>query len=136
AAANNSGANNLAAVAYQNSPSGVVVAPRVTSVRSAATRRAPTQVRAATSGVQRVDGSPVVWPGSKHQTVPHRRRQAMVSRTRSVLTLAATTGPSQPRMAGTARAVVLPLWVGPTTATDCARSAATTIRPGRPVGPA
>ncbi len=40
------------------------------------------------------------------------------------MTLAASTGPRQPRMAGTARLVVFPLWVGPTTTRDCAVSAA------------
>ena len=41
------------------------------------------------------------------------------------MTLAATTGPCQARMAGTAKHVVLPLWVGPTTTSDWAVSAAT-----------
>ena len=47
-----------------------------------------------------------------------------VWRSRSLFTLAASTGPRHPRMAGTARLVVLPLWVGPTTTRDWARSAA------------
>ena len=37
------------------------------------------------------------------------------------MTLAASTGPGQPRIAGTARPVVLPLWVGPTTTTRLGR---------------
>jgi len=44
------------------------------------------------------------------------------------LTLAATTGPRQPRIAGTAKLVVFPLCVGPITTKDWAVSAA------RPVG--
>src|ERR1700728_2182116 len=59
AAAKSSGASNLAAVAYQNSPSPVVAGDRATSVRSAATRRAPTQVRAAGNGDQPLTGRPV-----------------------------------------------------------------------------
>ena len=59
-----------------------------------------------------------------HHTRPNRARVALVWRSRSPFTLAATTGPRHPRMAGTARLVVLPLWVGPTTTTDWAVSAA------------
>ena len=64
-----------------------------------------------------------------HQTRPRSLRRSRVARRRSLFTLAATTGPSQARIAGTASAVVFPLWVGPTTTTDWARSA--TTRAGR-----
>ena len=79
----------------------------------------PDHVRAASSGDHWAEGSPVEPLGSKHTTSPQCWRQAMVSRTRSVFTLVATTGPSQPRMAGMAKPVVFRLWVGPKTTTDC-----------------
>ena len=63
-------------------------------------------------------GTPVQPVGSMRQTRPRRARTAWVSRSRSVFTLAARTGPGQLRMAGTASDVVLPLWVGPTTTSD------------------
>ena len=125
AAARSSGASSLAAVAYQNSPSAVVPSALAASHRSAATRQAPAPLGAA--GERR--------PGAGRRgrcsrwgrcTTPARGAAPApsVSRSRSLFTLAATTGPRHPRMAGTARLVVLPLWVGPTTTSDCAGSAA------------
>ena len=53
-----------------------------------------------------------------HHALPRRRHGPSVSRTRSLLTLAASTGPRHSRRAGTARLVVLQLWVGPTTKSE------------------
>ena len=134
AAASSSGASSLAAVAYQNSPSAVVPSTFAVSQRSAATRQACRQSVHPGTGDHELAGTPVQPVGSIHQTWPRRWRAATVSRNRSLFTLAATTGPRHPRMAGTARLVVLPLWVGPTTTSDCAGSAATPtlrVRPGR-----
>ena len=124
AAAAKRGASSLAAVAYQNSPSAVVPSPLAASQSSAAARHAPGQSRQAVSGDQVLAGVPVAPVGSMHHTRPRRAHGPSVPRRRSLLTLAATTGPRQPRMAGTARLVVFPLWVGPTTTSDWAVSAA------------
>ena len=62
-----------------------------------------------------------------HHTRPRAARGPAVFRSRSLLTLAATTGPGQAKMAGMARQVVFPLWVGPTITTDCAGSAARAV---------
>ena len=133
AAANSSGASSLAAVAYQKSPSVIgPLPPLAPSVSDTATLRAPDHVRAASNGDHWAEGSPVELLGSKHTTSPQCWRQAMVSRTRSVFTLAATTGPSHPRMDGMANPVVFRLWVGPKTTTDCEGSAANVVRPDRP----
>ena len=69
AAANRSGARSRDAVAYQKSPS--VMEPtwaRPTSVRVAAARRAPGQVRDAGTGDQATAGRPVDPEGSKQRT--------------------------------------------------------------------
>ena len=134
AAARKSGARSLAAVAYQNSPSAVVPSALAASHRSAATRQASRHRTQPVSGDQASAGAPLDPVGSMHHTRPNRARVAFVWRSRSPFTLAATTGPRHPRMAGTARLVVLPLCVGPTTTTDWAVSAATPERraaPGR-----
>ena len=130
AAAKRSGANSFAAVAYQNSPSAVVPSALAVSHRSAAMRRAPGHAEQAPSGVHSLAGAPVDRVGSMHHTWPRPARCCRVCRRRSLLTLAASTGPSHPNMAGTARALVFPLWVGPTTTNDCAGSA--TTRAGGP----
>ena len=133
AAAKSSGASSLAAVAYQKSPSVIGPLPALaTSVSDAAVLRAPDQVRERSSGDQCATGRPVEPLGSKHETAPQRSRQPIVSRTRSVFTLVATTGPCHRRMAGTANPVVFLLWVGPKTTTDCDASAASVSRPDRP----
>ena len=124
-AACRSGASILAAVAYQNSPSGVVPSALAASHRSAATRQDRCHSPQPVSGDHMLDRAPVQPVGSMHHTRPRRARAPSVRRRRSLLTLAATTGPRQPRMAGTARLVVFPLCVGPTTTRDWARSAAT-----------
>ena len=131
AAAKSSGASSLAAVAYQNSPSAVVDGDLATSVRSAATRRAR-QVAAAGSGDHRAGAVPVVPAGSRHQRVPSPRRHRCVAARRSVFTLAASTGPGHDRIAGTASPLVLPLWVGPTTATEAAGSVKSRCRENPP----
>jgi hypothetical protein len=65
AAANRRGANILAAVAYQKSPSLMVPAELLaTSVSPAATRRAPGQVRAAGNGDHHSEDRPVDPVGS------------------------------------------------------------------------
>ena len=74
--------------------------------------RAAGQSTQEVSGDQVLDRIPVEPVGSMHQMRPRSFRRVRVSRRRSLLTLAATTGPSQPRIAGTASAVVFPLWVG------------------------
>ena len=125
AAASSRGASSLAAVAYQNSPSAVVPSDLAASHRSAATRLARGHSWQPVTGDHVSAGTPLHPVGSMHHTRPPRARTPSVSRRRSLFTLAATTGPRQPRMAGTARLVVLPLWVGPTTTSDCAGSAAT-----------
>ena len=112
---------------------------RPTSAKVAAARRAPGQVRDAGRGDQAEAGRPVTPDGSKQWTAPWVDRWPTVSSRRSPFTLAATTGPSQPRMAGTANPLVLWDWVGPNTSTDWARSAASRRRPtvpttSRPVG--
>ena len=133
AAAKRSGANILDAVAYQKSPSLIVpTCERPTSVRVDAARRAPGQVRAVGKGDHAVAGRPVTPIGSKQWTDPWVDRWAMVWSSRSPFTLAATTGPSHPRMAGTAKPLVLRDWVGPNTRTDCDRSAATRRLPTEP----
>ena len=119
-------------MAYQNSPSAVVPSPLAASHSSAAARHAPRQSRQAVSGDQVLAGAPVHPVGSMHHTRPRRAHDPSVSRSRSLLTLAATTGPRQPRMAGTARLVVFPLWVGPITTSDCAVSAAIPERRAAP----
>ena len=48
------------------------------------------------------------------------------------MTDVATTGPCHSRIAGMAKPVVLPVWVGPTTITDCRGSAATSRPSTRP----
>ena len=113
AAASKSGASSLAAVAYQNSPSAVVPSALAASHRSAATRHASRHCPQPVSGDQPSPGAPLDAVGSMHHTRPIRARVPLVWRSRSPFTLAATTGPRQPRMAGTARLVVLPLCVGP-----------------------
>ena len=137
------GASILAAVAYQKSPSGVDPSALAASHRSAATRQDRCHSAQPVSGDHVLARAPVQPVGSMHHTRPRRARAPSVWRRRSLLTLAATTGPRQPRMAGTARLVVFPLWVGPTTTRDWARSAATpagrttpgtTPRRSRPVG--
>ena len=125
AAAKRTGARSFAAVAYQNSPSGVVPSAFAVSQRSAAVRVARRQSAHPESGDHVLGGTPVAAVGSTHHTRPRSRRRASVSRSKSDLTLAATTGPRQSRMAGTARLVVLPLCVGPTTTSDWFGSAAT-----------
>jgi len=127
AAAKNNGAKSLAAVAYQNSPSAVVPSALADSARSAAIRLAPAQSAQRVRGDHVLGRAPTDPEGSMHQMRPRSLRCFWVARKRSLFTLAATTGPSQARIAGTARAVVFPLWVGPTTTTDWARSAATTV---------
>ena len=64
-------------------------------------------------GDQVLARAPVAPVGSMHHTCPSRARVPSVWRRRSLLTLAASTGPRHPRMAGTAKLVVFPLWVGP-----------------------
>ncbi len=143
AAAWRSGASILAAVAYQKSPSAVVPSALAASQRSAAARQAWCHSAHPVSGDQVLGRVPVQPVGSMHHTRPRRARTPSVWRSRSLFTLAASTGPHHPRMAGTARLVVLPLWVGPTTTSDWARSAAmpggrtrpgTTPRSSRPPG--
>ena len=124
AAAWRSGASILAAVAYQNSPSAVVPSALAASHRSAATRQDRCHCAHPVSGDQVLGRVPVQPVGSMHHTRPRRARAPSVWRSRSLFTLAARAGPRHPRMAGTARLVVLPLWVGPTTTRDWARSAA------------
>ena len=60
------------------------------------------------------------------------RRASIVSRSRSVLTLVASTGPCHSRIAGIASPVVLPVCVGATTSVDCSGSQQTRRRPRRP----
>ncbi len=76
--------------------------------------------------------APVEPVGSMHHTWPWRARVPNVLRRRSLFTLAASTGPRQPRIAGTARLVVFPLWVGPITTRDCAVSAASPVSRATP----
>ncbi len=99
------------------------------------TGRSPRRTPAASrlqppSGDHSSPAVPALPVGSMRQTRPRPARVACVSRSRSVFTLAARTGPGQPRMAGTASDVVLPLWVGPITTSDWPGSAATPA-PGR-----
>jgi hypothetical protein len=68
AAANNRGARNLAAVAYQNSPSAVVPSARAVSHRSAATRHAWRQSAHPVKGDHVPAGKPVLAVGSMHHT--------------------------------------------------------------------
>ncbi len=84
------------------------------------------------TGDHRLARMAVAPVGSMHHTVPRAERVPKVWCNRSLLTLAATTGPGQSTMAGTARQVVFPLCVGPTTTTECAGSAATVARPNTP----
>ena len=112
-------------MAYQNSPSAEVPSPLAVSARSAAMRSASLQSPQRVRGVHVLDRAPVDPVGSMHQMRPRSLRWRRVERKRSLLTLAATTGPSQDRIAGMASAVVFPLCVGPTTTTDWAGSAAT-----------
>jgi len=115
AAAKSSGASIRVAVAYQKSPSPIdPTDPLATSVRAEATLRAPGQVRAPLSGDQPADGTPVDPDGSKHWMGPTVARWVTVCSIRSVLTLVATTGPRQSRMAGTAKPEVLWDWWGRT----------------------
>ena len=132
AAAKNSGASSLAAVAYQNSPSAVVPSAFAASHRSAPTRQARGQSPHPVRGDHRLGRAAVESVGSIHHTRPRRLHVPSVWCNKSLLTLAATTGPRQPRMAGTASRVVLPLCVGPTTTSDWAGSAATTPARTRP----
>src|SRR5664280_3418772 len=103
-----------------------------TSVRPAAPRRAPGQVRAFRNGDQAADARPVEPDGSKTSTEPRDLRCSRECSIRSVLMLAATTGPSHPRMAGTAKPLVLCDWLGPKTMTDRAGSDASRCLPMRP----
>ena len=95
----------------------------------AATRRALAQSSTPLSGVHPADGRPVASVGSYSQTLPWVARQPRVSATRSSLTLVASTGPCHSRMAGTAKPVVLFVWVGPMTHTEWRDSVATSRRP-------
>ena len=117
-------------MAYQKSPSAIEPTwDRPTSVSVAAALRAPGHVRDSGRGDQVTTGRPVTPVGSKQWTRPTVDRCPTVCSSRSPFTLAATTGPVHPRMAGTANPVVLCDWVGPNTMTDWARSAATRRRP-------
>ena len=68
AAASSRGARNLAAVAYQNSPSAVVPSARAVSHRSAATRQALRQSAHPVKGDHVLAGKPVLAVGSMHHT--------------------------------------------------------------------
>ena len=105
-------------MAYQNSPSAVTASALAASHRSAATRQASRHRPQPVSGDHPSAVAPLVPVGSMHHTRPRQARSFLVWLRRSLFTLAASTGPRHPRMAGTARLVVLPLWVGPTTTTD------------------
>jgi len=72
---------------------------------------------------------PVEPDGSKTSTEPRDLRCSRECSIRSVLMLAATTGPSHPRMAGTAKPLVLCDWLGPKTITDWADSDASRCLP-------
>ena len=132
AAATKSGARSFPAVAYQNSPSAVVPSLLAASHNSAAARQASRHSPQPASGDQVAAGAPVAPVGSMHHTWPSRARVPSVWRRRSLLTLAASTGPRQPKMAGTAKLVVFPLCVGPITTRDWAGSAARPVRRATP----
>ena len=132
AAATKSGARSFPAVAYQNSPSAVVPSLLAASHRSAADRHASRHSPQPVSGDQVLARAPVAPVGSMHHTWPRRALVPNVWRRRSLLTLAASTGPRHPRIAGTAKLVVLPLCVGPTTTSDWAGSAARPVSRARP----
>ncbi len=112
-AATKRGARSFPAVAYQNSPSAVVPSLLAASHRSAAARHASRHSPQPVRGDQVLARAPVEAVGSMHHTWPSRALVPSVWRRRSLLTLAASTGPRQPRIAGTAKLVVLPLCVGP-----------------------
>ena len=119
-------------MAYQNSPSAVVPSPLAASHSSAAARHASPHWAQPVKGDQVAARAPVLPVGSMHHTCPWRARVPNVLRRRSLLTLAASTGPRHPRIAGTARLVVFPLWVGPITTRDCAVSAARPVSRATP----
>ena len=85
------------------------------AVSSHAARIAPRHVAQFASGVhcERMNG--VQAAGSNTNTSPSSERQPIVSAIKSDLTLVATTGPGHSRIAGIARPVVFPVWVGPST---------------------
>ena len=62
--------------------------------------------------------------GRRSSRRPSPARHGWQRAARSPLTEVATTGPSHSKMAGTARPVVLPDWVGPSTRTECRASVA------------
>ena len=135
AAASRMGARILAAAPYQKSALSIpAAAGRAARTSQSAVRWAPCQVRHSISGVQPAPGMPVLPVGSYTHVCARgsAARALSVSRRRSVLTEVATTGPCHSRMAGMAKPVVLPVWVGPITIADWRDSAATRWPSTRP----
>ena len=128
-AAKRSGARSFAAAAYQNSALSTPALPRRAAARRASRRRAarPPRSRSPRAASSPRSGCRCLPSGRR----PRRSspgiadRAASVSRSRSVFTDVATTGPCHSRIAGTAKPDVLPVCTGPTTITDWRGSAAT-----------
>src|ERR1700730_11537261 len=117
AATNNSGAIRSSAPATQNAMSPLPLVQSVALANALAAFLAPVKVPAARNGDHAAVASQVASPGSNTLTWPRWRRAEMVAPIRSDLTDRAMTGPSHSKMAGTAKAVVLPQRVGPRTTT-------------------
>ena len=120
---------SLVAARCQKSASSTPPGVSAALTSQAATRRALAQSSTPLSGVHPAEGRPVASVGSYSQTLPRVLRHPTVSATRSSFTLVASTGPCHSRMAGTAKPVVLLVWVGPITQTEWRFSVATRRRP-------
>src|ERR1700730_6249512 len=117
AAAKSSGASRSSAEDTQKAMSPLEEDQSTALASALAAFLAPVRVWAARSGDHDALASAVASAGSKPLTSPRARLARMVAPIRSDLTDRAMTGPSHSKMAGTAKAVVLPQRVGPRTTT-------------------